>query len=359
MKKLNVLGNSSSPHLRTWLRVLPARFNVVVYDIHTNRPSIIDSSLTPIIVPLARVFRFTGKLVQYTALGLWLRWFCRRDGLLHAHNASGYGLSALLSGRDYIVTVYGSEIYNAHQRGLIYNWILKEIISSSKLVTTSSDHMRSTIVKKYGLRPERIFSKMLLDPIFLEANEEDRRGQVRTWFVNRRMAELYCTISVVEAFKTFIGSGGVGALVLLEGDADTHYAARVRAATVGCSSIEIITGFVDQDKLIEHLSRSHFCISVPESDQFSSSILEGAACGVIPILRNLESYKAVSDISIVLRADDGLKGALVSMFRETASLSDSSIKLMSRKARNFAMKNFSYREFINSFADAINEVKQS
>ena len=356
MCDLKVLGNSSSPHLRTWLRVLPYRFNLRVYDIHTGRPSILENLRVPVVVPLPGVFRHVGKLFQYIFLGLWLRWFCRRDGLIHAHNASGYGLSALLSGQAYIITTYGSEVYGARRRGVIYRWILKKILSNARLVTTSSDHMRRTLVRCYRLPPGRIFSKMLLDPRFLDSFAIDSRGQERTWFVNRRMTELYCTISVVQAFKVFVDEGGVGRLVLLEGDADRDYAARVRAEAEDCSNIEIIRGFVDQKKLIEQLNRAHFAISVPKTDQFSSSILEAAACGAIPVLRNLESYERIKGVSIILNDSLDFESSLISMFKETSALPYSDVEALSADARSFVSAKFSHTDFLESYADHIDEI---
>lgn len=350
---LRIVGNASSPHVKLWLRVLKSEFQLSLYDVNrTCGPAIEDSGIqaeAPLRQPSLRRF----KILQYLILGLWLK-SQRLPGLIHAHNTSGYGLSALLSGNSYIVTTYGSEIYEASNRGTLYSMLIKRVLSNASLITASTDYMAEVLETKFSISRDKIFCRMLLDPLFAEVDETTKASGRRTWFVNRRMTELYRTLDVVSAFNSFLELGGEGNLVLLEGDADRSYAQRVSAAIGSNPNIRTIKGIIGQSQMICELNAAHFAISVPLSDQLSSAILEAAACGTVPIIRNLPSYRAVSPICVTVDEESGAIAALTHMFTYTSSLPNEQLLDMASRARKFVLKEFSHQSFVEQFKERVN-----
>lgn len=304
MRPVVFLGNAASPHVRHWSVFLTrAGIPHAVAGIHAG--NLLQG------VPVRHHFRWlhrlgrAGDYLGYVLLGLLcrLRYRGGRDGvLLHAHNTSGYGLAALLSGCPYIVTTYGSEIYAAAARGRLYRCLIGAVLRRALLVTASTARMHDELVRGFGLPEERIVTFSLgVDPLFFP--DAAARARLRAahgigqeepvWISNRRITPLYHTLELVRAFRRYRADGGRGRLILLEGSSDPAYLARVLAEAAAVPEVLFVPGFLAQDRLRSLLSAADFAISVPDTDQLSSSILESIACGCIPVLLDNPAYAPV------------------------------------------------------------------
>lgn len=352
---LYFVGSSVSPHVRWWVRTLSKTYKIKLYDInHSGNPLIFGKNVT-VETPLSAVRTSRLKLVQYVLLGAWLRTMGPSE-VLHAHNTSGFGLSALLSGKKYIVTTYGSEIYQAHARGALFNGIIKTVLRKASLVTASTPDMADTLISKFGVEPGKIFCGNAVDDIFLQTSRMCDTPDQYTWFVNRRVTSLYRTLEVVEAFKLFIDGGGKGYLLLLEGDSDENYLEKVRVSAALCTRIRIVSGFVSQEEIVSLMSSVQFAISVPKSDQLSNSILEAAACCVVPVLIDLPCYNPVRGISIMVRESGEIGGELLAMFSVTSCLPPEKVREMGLSARLTVRQKFSSQQFLEDFANKVKEL---
>jgi hypothetical protein len=327
----------------------------MIYDIPREDENVINEQGVPVVRPAVLPSFIRSNILHYIYLGIWLR-LQSFDDVIHAHNASGFGLSAWLSNKNYIVTTYGTEIYQADRRGLLYKWLIKRVLHQAKFVTASTPHMADTLNKQFGLDRDRIFCQNVLDPAFISNVQTNKSHGFRTWFANRRMTELYCTLEVVRAFKSFLANGGKGQLILLEGDANHHYARKVMNEVQDCQSIKIVNGIVSQSEIIKILKLSHFSISVPQSDQLSSAILESAACEAVPIVRDLESYRPVSSVCLTVTGETDFISGLVAMFHHSAALSDKDLRHMGERAKALVIKEFSSEEFANAFEERVRDI---
>lgn len=353
--RLHFVGNASSPHVRTWVRALRPSSAITIYDINRSNELADVEGGASVIRPVWSIIPRKYKILQYICLGIALR-FIASDPILHAHNTSGYGLSAWISGKKFIVTTYGTEIYQAGQRGWLYNWIVRRVLKRSSMITASTPFMKRTLESHFGVPAKKVFCRMVVDQVFINAGAAAKRTGPRSWFVNRRMTELYCTLEVIAAFKAFLHSGGQGELIVLEGDADPAFANRVAKEIGDSPNIRIVKGFIDQKRIIEELQAAHFAISVPVSDQLSSAIVEAAACQAVPIIRNLPSYGPVAPICITVDDGPGLVAGLTEAFRSTAALSDEALQQMGRSAQEYVLKKFHPEEFRSEFVRRIYEI---
>ncbi len=329
MKSVVFLANAGSPHVRHWSSCLRrAGVEHRVETIHENT-LLADVEVKRHFLWLERLGRI-GELLGYFLLGFRLRILSMvgNDLLIHAHNTSGYGLAAWLSGHPYVVTTYGSEIYTAPTRGWLYRWLIQKVLSGALRVTASTASMSAFLRAHFKLSANRIDAFTLgVTPIFFYdplARVERRQvlgisAQELVWFYNRRMTPLYNTLQVVIAFRRYFEKTGSGRLLLLEGDSDQEYLNAVLLAAKGCSAIKCLRGFISQEELRGWLSMADFSISVPNSDQLSSSILEGIACGCLPILLDNPAYAQLMDepCSIVLK--EPTEDLLLKVFNEGES----------------------------------------
>jgi glycosyltransferase involved in cell wall biosynthesis len=342
MRELTFLANPASPHVQEWLRILPERFDGGVRFVHIGGDGpVAPSGHGTAQAPLPKAALRLPKALRYVLLGLWLRILDRSSEPVHAHNTSGYGLCALLSGRRYIVTTYGSEILQAHNRNHFYKGMIRAVLRGADRITATSPQMALAIAEIDPELSAKIETFSLgLSPAFLHPVAPRSEDAPRTWFVNRRITPHYRTLDVLAAFAAFKDLGYEGRLVLLKGDSDPTYLDCVRRAVDGRWDVEIIEDFLSPDQMREALDRADFCISTPISDQLSSAILEGMARGCVSVLSPLDAYTLVDLPAIYLSATDPFRDALTTTFRKTAEMAPEALSEARRTARNFVEAKF-------------------
>lgn len=306
-------ANSGSPHVRHWAQILDkAGVAFSVCTVHSA--SLLGEK------PISRHFELLArhssfaKVLAYLLLGLRLRLRLSlgrppSTHLLHAHNTSGYGFAAWISGCPYIVTTYGSEIFEVERRGSLYRFFIRRILSKARLVTASSEEMADFLYRHLGVARERIKAfSMGVSPVFRQ--DEGARKAVRerlgiglrevVFVYNRRIRPLYNTLEVIEAFRRLVQQNGSCRLILLEGDSDKNYVEVVLRNLP--SRIIFVPGFIQQEELVGYLCASDYVLSVPDTDQMSSSILEAMACGCTPVLLRNPAYTPVikTGVSILI-----------------------------------------------------------
>lgn len=297
-EKIIYLANASSPHVRHWIEYLDEmNISYHIYSVHKNT-FFPQSKVTVKYNFLSKLGGF-GIILAYIFLGIWLRFYIKKSFILHAHNTSGYGLSALLSGNEYIVTTYGTEIFGARSRSSLYNYIINKTLKRAKIITATSLAMEKTLIADFKIEKIRIetfslgvssnfnFSPTMRVKIRDELNIPD---DAIVWIYNRRITPLYNTLETIEAFKKFSRGDSSKQLILMEGDRDIRYTEIVARAIDEVVNIHLIKGFLDQPTMSAYLSAADIAISLPNSDQLSSSILESISCGCLPMLANLRTY---------------------------------------------------------------------
>lgn len=334
MMPILYLANAGSPHVRQWA-VFMRRLGLpyAVATIHAGNLLAAD-------VPVRRQFRWlrhlgrAGDVAGYVLLGLWLRlcYLGRRDAvLLHAHNTSGYGLAAWLSGCPYVITTYGTEVFTAPVRGGLYRWLILSILGGARAITASTPDMAAFLQQHFRVEAARLHAFTLgIDPVFHPDADARAAGRAAlgtgdaepVWFYNRRLTPLYNTLEVVAAFRDHLVQAGLGRLVLMEGDCDPGYRDAVRAAIADCPAITLLQGFMDQTALRGWLCAADFCLSVPGTDQLSSSILEGIACGCLPVLLDNPAYAPVTRSPLATVVPEVSVAALRAAFAASAARGD-------------------------------------
>jgi glycosyltransferase involved in cell wall biosynthesis len=87
-----------------------------------------------------------------------------------------------------------------------------------------------------------------------------------------------------------------GAVLKITGTGSEESALKKQAATLGISGSVVFTGRLAQKKLLEELKQSDIYISVIETEGMSSSLIEAAACGLLPLVTRMPaSSEIISD----------------------------------------------------------------
>lgn len=275
--------------------------------------------------------------------------------ILHAHCTSGSGYTALLSRQPYIVTTYGSEVFGARERGRLYHWMIKRVLRGASLVTATTPKMVSTLVEEFGVPEDRIrmFSLGYDSSVFTMVDDKKRRqlrrerdlpSTERVWVINRRSLSLYRTVEVVSGFLQFCQDHADGHLIVLSGDDDPAYSKQLRdviEASHHQSRVHMVGEFLPAEGVAQWLRTADYAISVPKTDQLSTSILEAMACGTLPVLSNLDAYQPLHDCDAIHHVNDYTIEGFASMFEETWTTSTKELQRQRLRCADFVAERFS------------------
>lgn len=280
------LGNPASRHIETW-RALYARRGRNVSALFTIHPR-------PRQFPLERRAAFGGKLVSYVVLGLRLRW-SRVRGVVHAHGASGYGLAALVSGRPYVVTIYGSEVLA--EQGRVYAAMVARVLRRASIVTVTSPAAAWRVREiAPGLGGRVLCFHTGIDPAQLEGLASQRAsrpipGPVRVLCI-RNCAPQYRTREVLAAVRSVAGHAPPFRLTVPLGNGDPAYFASLRAEFPD-PWIDYVGATLPHAAFLAAIRDADICINFPRSDQTSATLIEAVYFDRLILTADLDAYAAL------------------------------------------------------------------
>jgi len=353
--KMRFFGNPSSPHLRYWTELAArAGLDCEVFHVETaDRLMLVDCPSHNLLGRAAPVFTRLGPL-RYFVGGLLARVRFRNTEFFHAHCASGYGALAMVSGRRYIITTYGSEIYEAPSRGAMYQRLIRRILDHATLVTATSAPMVDALRELFHVPASKIkFFRVGIsqrafypDPdVRVTARRKRGVGESElVWLVNRRVLPLYNTIAVIRGFIKFLESGSSGQLFILSGDADAAYLAEARRVVDRAGrqrEITFTSGFLSQEEVATLLNMADFAISVPSTDQLSAAIFEAMACRCPVLLSDIPAYDELKRNALAYVCQHMSVDGFAVMFDETARMSADEKAAMCDRAYGHVMAKYS------------------
>jgi len=357
MPPLTFIANPYSMHVGIWVDA--ARACELEVQIETAEREGAESAVdTPVRYLVPR--QVPGpSILRYLWAGVAAR-FRRRhaDEILHAHCSSGNGLVAWLSGHPYIVTTYGSEVLAAGERGWLYQWLLRRVLQGAQHVTATSPQMVEVLTDRFEIPAERIhlFDLGLDTRTFCPASaarREQRRAELGVaadepvWVAVKRAVPMNRTLEMVQAFLQYADAYPAGHFVVLCGNADDEYVRRIKQrldqSHVG-DRVILVEDWLEADDVAGWLQIADFALSVPTWDQMSNAVLEGMACGAVPILARIGGYCSLEERSApVCWLDEVDVTTLASVLAETGSLPEGECRRQQREAFEFIQEYYANR----------------
>ncbi|WP_257558108.1 hypothetical protein [Sphingobium sp. CFD-2] len=237
-----------------------------------------------------------GKMLSYIALGLRLR-ALPADTLLHAHGASGYGLSAMLSGRSYIATVYGSEILRPH--GFAYSRMVDAVLRNASAITVTSADAKARIVRKsptVGMKTHYFHTGLdTQQTALIRRSGAHGSGETLKIMLLRNTAAHYRTREVLVAVAQAIGDQKNKRVIVPLGNGDETYFNDLRRE-FNDSRFIFIDRPCDHQEYMQMMSDSDVCINFPVSDQTSATLLEALYFDRVVVTNRLASYADLTSV---------------------------------------------------------------
>ncbi len=355
--KILILSDANSIHTQRWVESLKLQnFEIVLFTLFKpNKQSIkkyrqlgvetVTSNLKLKINNLRSPNLSKLKYIQ--AQGLIkniIKSYC--PDLIHAHYASSYGLLAYLSRfRPYIVSAWGSDIYDFPQKNFINRLLLKLVLSSANQVCSTSIAMSKVIKDHFKNINVNIIPFGIENDVFVPNKIPNKKF-------------------VVGTIKSIEEHNGIDCLIEAANQVIFKYKKKIDFLIVGSGSLEKkmkqkvdkynlkknfkFVGFVPHKNVINYYHKLSIFIAVSTRESFGVSILEAAACEIPSITSNVGGLKEVNinnETGIVINANDPLKLAksIVKLYEN-----DDLRKKFGFNARKNVVENFNWDNNVNS-----------
>ncbi|MGE5437523.1 MAG: glycosyltransferase [Syntrophothermus sp.] len=265
-----------------------------------------------------------------------------KPDIVHAHYASSYGLlGSLLNFHPFIISVWGSDIYDFPKKSFINKNIIKYNLSKAdKILSTSS--IMAEEVRKYTQK------NILVTPFGIDTNRFKPSAK-----------SIYKDSIIIGTIKTLEKHYGIDFLIkafsnvckenknvklLIVGEGTEEENLKRLASQFSLKDKIIFTGKVPYDKVVCYHNEIDIFVALSIEESFGVSVLESASCSKPVVVSNADGFKEI--------VVDGITGIIVNKRDETAAaeaikklLLDKDLRItMGKAGRESVLRNYNLNE---------------
>ncbi len=312
--KVLMVADARSIHTRRWAVSLRSKgVDIVLYSIFPSPDSFFgDHDIRLYVFDLFTYRKFSGirsvaaMITSHSRAVRDLKSVIRAEApdILHAHYATSFGLIAALSGfHPFIISVWGSDVYEFPEMSVINRESVKYIFrKADKILSTS--HVMARHASRYTDKPMSITPFGVDTGLFRKANAVKRDpdcfvvGNVKT------LAPKYGIDVLIRAYHLFIhrNPGLDSRLVIIgEGPCREEYVRLADELGIG-SKVEFVGKIPNSDLPVWYNSFS-VSVSLSDSESFGVVAVEAMACECPVVVSDADGFTEV--------VEDGVTGFIV------------------------------------------------
>lgn len=275
--------------------------------------------------------------------------------ILHAHYASSYGvLGMICKFRPYVLSVWGSDIYDFPNRNILNNMLLRLVIKSATTICSTSIAMKKIIEKKYNRQDVEIV------PFGIDLN----------YFNFNKIKNNDFTVGIIKSIEKYNGvdilidsanilvnqlNKNITFIIVGEGSIKKEMEQKVSALKLD-NSVKFF-GFIPHNMIKTYFNKINVFISPSIREGFGVSVLEASATGVPAITSNVGGLQEVNvhnKTGFILEKNnpDILAKNILKLFKNR-SLTEK----LGRNARTHVEKNFNWIDNLNKMIDIYHKLQ--
>jgi glycosyltransferase involved in cell wall biosynthesis len=318
--RLVLLGPANVVHTQRWVEALHERGVDVVLVTQHDEPR----WQAPEGVRVVRLPRSgsAGYFLNVPALRRLLHDV--RPDLLHAHYASGYGTLAALAGfRPWLLSVWGSDVYDFPAESAIKGWLLRRNLRRADAVASTSEAMARQVRR---LTDESL--EIVVTPFGVDTTHFAPAPSAHPGFVVgtvKTLAPKYGIDTLLRGYAAFVASRAAaaaeGAALLVVGDGPQRAELEALARSLGVADRVRFVGAVAHAEVPDWLNRLDVYVAMSrlDSESFGVAAVEASACALPVLVSDVDGLREVvidRETGLVLPRDDApaLARALAQLF---------------------------------------------
>lgn len=243
--------------------------------------------------------------------------------VVNVHYATSYGTVAALSGlKDYVLSVWGSDIYDFPNKSIFHKSMLKFSLSRAKYIFSTSNAMaeetRKYTKKNIEITPFGV-DMNLFSPEKRSRKQSDNNFVVGTVKALTPKYGIEYLLKAVAIIKDEYPQIPIKLRIAGKGSHEKEY--KKLAVSLGINNITTWLGFISQEQAAEEWANMDVGIvaSTLDSESFGVSAVEAQACGTPVIISNVPGLMEATSpgqTSVVVKRKDEkvLAKSIVSLY---------------------------------------------
>jgi glycosyltransferase involved in cell wall biosynthesis len=349
-KRLFLLGDINSIHLKKWILELYENFDLAVFSFNSltdqdllNQCSENDIKL---FTPSNKKNNKLSYFFRLNALKKAYRSF--EPDIVHAHYATSYGFfGAQLKAKNYIVSVWGSDVFDFPRKSSVHKSLIKYVFGKAKAILSTSNVMAQEIqlytekkihVTPFGIEVDKFVPKAKTSDKFIV-------GTVKT------LEKIYGIDYLIEAFSEF-NKHYPNSECHIYGKGSMENELKTLALKLNIIDSVKFMGYVNHDKVPGILNTFDVFCALSREESFGVAVLEASSCEIPVIVNRIGGLKEVVKDGItgfVLDASDSSQVADKILFLAN---SKEECQRLGEMGRQYVEKNYSWEKS----AEIINEI---
>ncbi|HXV15111.1 MAG TPA: glycosyltransferase [Candidatus Krumholzibacteria bacterium] len=284
--RLLLLGDARQVHLRRWA----AYFAEHGYDVLAV--SLEPGEGFPTAFRRIRVTAALPDAVRYPLAASVVRGIAGsfRPDVVNAHFVPNYGMiAALVFGRRWVMSTWGSDVMTDPAKSAFHRWRVGFVLRRAGWVTSDAAVMTERI-RDYGVPADRVLTFPYGVDVSAFHPERPAASNGPRIVTNRKLEDVYSVDTVIDAFAA-VREALPDATLTVAGDGSLGASLRRRAERSPAAAAVTFVGAVDHARMPALLQSHHVYVSASRSDTTSVSLLEAMACGLFPVVTDIEANR--------------------------------------------------------------------
>ncbi|MBL4938127.1 glycosyltransferase [Clostridium sp. YIM B02515] len=290
MKKLCLLANANSIHTQKWVEYFSdLQYSIEIITLtdtkYEYKPNVKVHYISPSSTNKLSYFLLINKVRKLV--------YNIKPDILHSHYASSYGmLGRMCNYHPFLVSVWGSDIYQFPEQNILNKILLKYILNGAEAVCSTSEDMKNVTQRYYNgdifITPFgvdiNIFQKQ--NPIFSKQNI--------TIGVTKSLEAVYGINFLIEGFSKILKRFPHRDLkLLIVGDGSEKEELTKFCEYLGIMDKVFFAGVVANEDIVEHINQMDIVCIPSLSESFGVSAVEASACERPVVASNVGGLKEV------------------------------------------------------------------
>jgi glycosyltransferase involved in cell wall biosynthesis len=351
MKKVLLLGNVNSSHIRKWamgiasLGYRTAIFSLSAPDSDWYSEHNIRLLNNDLFLKNDIYFKGDFSKLKYLKFNKYLKTAIESfsPDIIHAHYATSYGILGALSGKHpFILSFWGTDVFDFPKRSFIHRLFIKFIIKKADILLSASDVMKHEIHKYSGKSVEVVPLGIDTDTYY---NFKKRDNDTFTIGIIKSLETYYGIENLIKAFAIIVNqypNKKFRLLIVGDGSKKEDYKNLVRHLKI--ESLVEFPGKVNQDVVPVFHNKIDLFVCPSLSESFGVSVLEASACEVPVIVSNVGGLPEVvrhNETGIILQMNN-----TENLVKAISFFLDNPVKLseFGRNGRRFVEEKFNWKD---------------
>lgn len=219
-----------------------------------------------------------------------------KPDIVHAHYASSYGLLGALSGfHPFIISVWGSDIYEFPNKSFLHKQIIKYNLRCADNILSTSSNMIDEIIKYTD-------KNITLTPFGIDLNKFTpkqsipKKNEIVVGTI-KALEKVYGIDILIKAFahvKNIIPN--ITLKLLIVGKGSQMQSLIKLSNKLGISDAVVFVGYVEYKSIVKFYHQLDIFVAVSRSESFGVSVIEASACEIPVIVSDVGGLpEVVSD----------------------------------------------------------------